>query len=97
MSNAVLTNEQATLLLNELATNEGFRARYEQKPAAALVELGIPHETVVNLNASCLAPMRLADASAFSSALREFKDSSAQLCLSMITPQLRFNNGKTTT
>ncbi|MGH8173090.1 MAG: NHLP-related RiPP peptide [Rhodanobacteraceae bacterium] len=90
MSNSVLTNEQATLLLNELATNDGFRARFEEKPAAALVELGIPHETVVNLSAACLAPMRLAEPSVLAAALKELKESSAQLCLSMITPQLRF-------
>lgn len=94
MSNAVLTNEQATLLLNELATNDGFRSRFEEKPAAALVELGIPHETVVNLSASCLAPTRLAAPSAFAAALKELKSNSAQLCLSMITPQLRFDKSK---
>jgi putative modified peptide len=89
MSDAVLTNEQATKLLNELATNDGFRARYQEKPAAALVEIGIPHETVINLNAACLAPMQLAGKATFEATLKEFSSNSAKACLSMITPQLQ--------
>jgi putative modified peptide len=89
MSGAVLTNEQATKLLNELATNDGFRARFQEKPAAALVEIGIPHETVINLNAACLAPMRIAGKKTFQAALMEFSTNTASVCLSMITPQLR--------
>lgn len=94
MSDAVLTNEQANLLLTELSKNDGFRARFEAKPAAALVELGIPHETVVNLNAACLAPLQLADKDTFTTALKEFGANGAKACLSMVTPNLRANNGR---
>ena len=72
MSDAALTNEQALKLLLELATNDGFRQRFEAKPAAALVELGIPHETVVNLNAACLAPLNLQPKDVFQKAREEF-------------------------
>ena len=96
MSDAVLTNEQATLLLNELAKNDGFRARFEAKPAAALVELGIPHETVVNLNAACLAPTQLIPKERFAAALSEFSANMAKACLSMVTPNLRADGGKRT-
>jgi putative modified peptide len=89
MSDAVLTNEQSIKLLRELATNKGFRERFEEKPAAALVEIGIPHETVINLKAACLAPMKLADSKVFQRALEEHVHNAAQLCLSMVTPQLR--------
>ncbi len=91
MSDAVLTNEQARKLLHELSSNDGFRERYEDKPAAALLELGVPEETVVNLNAACLAPMKLAPKTAFSAAAEEFSKSGANPCLSMVTPHLRFD------
>ena len=59
MTDAVLTKKQGLMLLAELKTNPGFRRRFAEKPAAALLEIGIPAETVVNLNARCLAPRAL--------------------------------------
>ncbi|MBA8882634.1 NHLP-related RiPP peptide [Dokdonella fugitiva] len=92
MSDASLTNDQAQKLLRELSSNSGFRQRFQEKPAAALVELGIPHETVVNLNAACLAPMRLASPEVFQAALKSFAaEGGAQATLTMITPHLRLD------
>jgi putative modified peptide len=92
MSEASLTNEQAQKLLRELAGNDAFRERFQDKPAAALVELGIPHETVINLNAACLVPMRLADKALFGAALKAYStESAAQACLTMITPHLKLD------
>jgi putative modified peptide len=59
MSDAVLTHDQATKLLRELEVNSGFRQRYEEKPAAAMLEIGIPATTIANLPAACLAPKSL--------------------------------------
>jgi len=92
MSDAVLTNEQALKLLHELSANDGFRTRFEEKPAAALVELGVPANTVVNLDAACLAPMRLAGKDQFKKAHTEFRSAGAEACLSMVTPQLRLDS-----
>ena len=64
MADSKLSREHSLALLHRLATDDGFRSRYEQKPAAALAELGVPHETIVNLKGSCLAPATLADISA---------------------------------
>ncbi|MET0232147.1 MAG: NHLP-related RiPP peptide [Rhodanobacteraceae bacterium] len=55
MTDAVLTKKQGLALLQELRTNPGFRRRFAEKPAAALLEVGVPHETIVNLNAKCLS------------------------------------------
>jgi hypothetical protein len=44
---------------------------------------------VINLNAACLAPMRIAGKKTFQAALMEFSTNTASVCLSMITPQLR--------
>jgi len=93
MSDATLTTEQAIKLLRELASNDGFRARFEEKPAAALVELGIPHETVVNLRAACLAPLKLAEKAKFSTAMKELGDSAVQYVDKMIIPNLRLDYG----
>ena len=61
MADSKLSREHSLALLHKLATDDGFRSRYEQKPAAALAELGVPHETIVNLKASCLAAQTLAN------------------------------------
>lgn len=88
MSDASLTNDQARKLLHELASNSGFRKRFEEKPAAALIELGIPHETVVNLNPACLAPVRLNE-KALATALSEIQKTGLDAYLSMVVPQLK--------
>jgi putative modified peptide len=89
MSDSALTNDQALKLLFELSTNDGFRKRFEEKPAAALVELGIPHETVINLNAACLAPTRLASKDEFATAHKRLGTEAAAWCSQMIIPTLR--------
>ena len=94
MSDASLTHEQAQKLLKELSSNDVFRQRFEEKPAAALVELGIPHETVINLNAACLAPIKLAGKSVFGDALSALSTADSNSCLTMISPQLRLDAGK---
>lgn len=92
MSDAVLTNDQTLKLLRELATNHGFRQRYEEKPAAALLEIGVPATTIANLPAACLAPQKLAqDQSAFDEALREMTNNKFVTAQSMAIPTLRFS------
>lgn len=61
MTDAVLTKKQGLTLLMELRTNPGFRRRFAEKPAAALLEIGVPAETIVNLSARCLAPSKVED------------------------------------
>lgn len=86
MSDASLSTEQAQKLLRELASNDLFRVRFAEKPAAALVELGIPHETVINLNARCLVPHALADKSVFQDTHGKIESDNFQRCLSMNVP-----------
>lgn len=86
MSDAALTIEQCRQLIRELATNDDFRRRYEDKPAAALVELGIPFHVVVNLKASCLSSKKLASKEVFQAADEQLKDESAQHFASFKVP-----------
>lgn len=86
MSDAVLTNTQMLKLLLELSTNDGFRERFEEKPAAALVELGVPHEIVINMDAACLAPTQLAGKAEFKDAHQRMVNATVVEAHSMIIP-----------
>lgn len=93
MSHATLTTAETLKLLLELATNDAFRERYAEKPAAALVELGVPYTTVVNLDATCLSPCKLASKEEFSESHRQFQSSDVARTQSMAIPQLRLTRG----
>jgi putative modified peptide len=89
MTDAVLTKKQGLMLLQELISNPGFRRRFMDKPAAALLEIGIPPETVVNLNARCLAPRKaddLASPQVLTQTRNELEKDGAQESLSMWVP-----------
>jgi putative modified peptide len=97
MSDATLTTAETIKLLLELATNDAFRQRYAEKPAAALVELGVPYETVVNLNAACLASTGLAEKDAFKQAHQQLLSANFASTHSMLIPNLRLDYGKSNT
>ena len=88
-----LSREHSLALLHKLATDDGYRSRYEQKPAAALAELGVSHETIVNIKASCLASTRLADKKYFLHAYTELTNAAVDECLTMLPPQAKLNIG----
>jgi len=90
MTDAALTKKQGITLLQELISNDAFRRRFTEKPAAALLELGIPAETIVNLSPSCLAPSHgLADAKVLQEALDTLAKDGAHDCLSMWVPNIK--------
>jgi putative modified peptide len=93
MADSKLSREHSLALLHKLATDDGFRSRYEQKPAAALAELGVPHETIVNLKGSCLAPTALAEKVHFAAAHRNLSDADADEYLQMILPNPQLDFG----
>ena len=93
MADSSLSREHSLALLHKLATDDGFRSRYEQKPAAALAELGVPHETIVNLKASCLAAQPLADKEHFQTAHAQLTTSAADQCLTMVVPSSKMGIG----
>lgn len=91
MIDSKLSREHSLALLHKLATDDGFRSRYEQKPAAALAELGVPHETIVNLRGACLAPTALAEKRYFSAAHTRLAGAAADECLTMLPPQAKLD------
>jgi putative modified peptide len=96
MSDAVLTNEQTLKLLLELATNDGFRHRYQEKPAAALLEIGVPPVTIANLDATCLAPCSLKGKESFVQAHQQLMEKKFATAQSMAIPSLRLSAGGST-
>lgn len=93
MADSKLSREHSLALLHKLANDDGFRSRYEQKPAAALAELGVPHETIVNLKGSCLAPASLANKEHFQAAHTQLTASAADQCLTMVVPSSKMGFG----
>jgi len=93
MADSSLSREHSLALLHKLSTDDGYRSRFEQKPAAALAEIGVPHETIVNLNAACLGPTTLADKSHFAQGHRQLSNAAAECCVGMITPNAKFDFG----
>lgn len=93
MADSKLSREHSLALLHKLATEDGYRSRYEQSPAVALAELGVPHETIVALKASCLIPTKLAEKFHFASAHRNLSNAAAKDCLTMILPNPQFDFG----
>lgn len=93
MADTSLSREHSLALLQKLATDDGYRARFEQKPAAALAELGVPHDTIVNLKASCLASNQLADKSQFAEAHSELANATAEGCVGMFVPSVKMDFG----
>lgn len=88
MSDSVLTHEQATRLLRELETNSAFVQRYQDKPAAAMLEIGIPATTIANLPAACLARCTL-DIKNVAETLRMLEKSTTVAAQSMAIPTVK--------
>ena len=88
MADATLTEKQAAELIRMLATDDDFRNLFENKPAKALFKLGIPAETIVDLNAMCLCPAALAGKSLFKEASEKMDKSVLTATTSMQTPKM---------
>jgi putative modified peptide len=88
LADSKLTHERSLALLHKLATDDGFRSRYEQNPAAALAELGVPQELIDGLPASSKAPLKLAPRPTFADALEHFRRGVAEVYLCQSVPQV---------
>ena len=60
MADTSLTKEHGLSLLSKLAQDDAFRAHFEAKPAEALLNMGVPAETICRLPARCLCPRKVA-------------------------------------
>jgi putative modified peptide len=97
MTDAVLTRKQGLMLLQELISNAAFRKRFCDKPAAALLEIGIPAETVVNLSPMCIAPRKaeeLASPEELQKTQSELENAESQVMLTMWIPNPKLSAPK---
>lgn len=92
-ANVSLSREHSIVLLQKLATDDGFRSRYEADPAAALAETGVPQAVIDALNATSKAPMRLAAKATFAAALDHYRQGVAEVCLCQVVPMVSLSIG----
>lgn len=93
MADSKLSHEHSLALLHKLATDDGYRARYEHSPTAALTELGVPQETIAGLKASCTKPTVLADKAHFAEAHHILQNAAVDSCVGMISPNAKLDVG----
>lgn len=89
VTDSTLSNEQAVALLRKLGTDDEFRARFEDKPALALTEIGLTADEVIRLNARCLTPIRLAEKAELLAIVEQLDQVALQSAMSMIIPEMK--------
>lgn len=93
MAGPNVSKAQMLDLLGRLASNDGFRARFEKNPPAALAEVGIPPGTITGFPEDHTRPGKLAPKSDFEAARKRLADQVGDECLCMIIPALRLDFG----
>ena len=93
MSNTRLQKEHELNLLKRLSTDDAYRARFEQNPADALGELGVPAEQVAALDPASLKPGKLADKTQIAAAHSRLSDDNLKGTVCMVLPFLRVDYG----
>ena len=90
MADTALTKEHGLALLTKLAHDDAFRGHFEQKPAEAMLQLGIPAETICRLPAKCLCPRKVASKVEMENGRKQLAEEreTAFLVLSIPSPKL---------
>ncbi|MEO8804243.1 MAG: NHLP-related RiPP peptide [Rudaea sp.] len=93
MASQKVSKVQMLDLLGRLATDDGYRERFEKNPSAALTEAGIPPEQVKGFPEDHTRPGRLAPKSEFEAAQKRLTSQVDEDCLCMVIPGLRLDFG----
>lgn len=91
MADPSLTRQQALTLLNKLATDDGFRQRFESSPRDMLLEVGVPQDKVATFPAESLKPVKLAAKEKFQQLHDQISRQPTTDWMCMIIPQFRIN------
>jgi putative modified peptide len=91
MADPSLTRQQALTLLNKLATDDGFRQRFESNPRDALVEIGVPRDKIAAFPAESLVPVKLASKESFKQLHDRISREPTTEWMCMIVPQFRID------
>lgn len=89
MTDTTLSREQTLALLRRLASDDDFRARFETKPAKALIEIGLKPEEIIELAGACLAPCKLASREEFAETIKQADEDFLTRAAAMRPPKLR--------
>lgn len=88
-----LDNKYALPLLRRLADDDAFRTLYEQNPAQALRDIGVPDEIIGKLPPD-YKNIKLASKLIFQTALYQVIDDVAAICLCQKPPQIALGFGE---
>ncbi len=94
MSSVRLPKAQELQVLNKLATDDDYRARFEKNPAAALKEVGVDEATLNQLDPASLQPGQLADKAAIAATHAKLAEANMSDHVCLIVPFLRTSYGK---
>ena len=94
MSDSQLSKEHELGLLQKLSTDDAFRSRFEQNPAGALKEIGVPDAEIAALPAENLKPGLLADKAAIATAHQQLAEAKSSNHICMVAPFMRTNYGE---
>ena len=86
-----LTKTQGVALLSRLVGDSSYKMRFEQAPARALAEIGVPAEQIATLRVACLSPRILASAETLQATLQRLKDDIDRSALVFTVPGAKFN------
>ena len=93
MAGQNITKAQMLNLLGKLATDDGFRSRFEADPASALQEAGIPADQVQGFPSNQTQPGQLAGKATFEAARQRIAADNAAELMCMIIPNFRLDFG----
>jgi putative modified peptide len=82
MSNLLLDGPLGEVLIRRLATDDGFRARFQLNAPECLREIGVPNAMLADFPSRCLMPPCLASKEAFASLLDDVGGEDFRLAMS---------------
>lgn len=85
---SALTPEQGVALFKRLASDDGFRSRFEADPPAAMAEAGIDPKLCESLSAKCCQARTIAPKQAFAALVEDLEGEEFQQALEMETPKV---------
>lgn len=85
---ASLPTEQGVALIKRLASDDGFRDRFQADPVSAMAEVGIDPGVCKSLDQSCCAPRDIASKEAFAALLEDIDGSAFAAAMEFKTPQI---------
>ena len=86
-----LSKVQGIALLTRLVEDVLFRTRFEQSPADALAELGVPALQIATLRPACLSPRPLAHNDVLKATQQRLSADLDSSVLSFVIPTLKLN------